>query len=54
MHDEANVSYYNWASGQPNNYRGDERCVIAEDFSQWAWHDYLCTETFFIVCEMPN
>ncbi|KAH3718421.1 hypothetical protein DPMN_061225 [Dreissena polymorpha] len=54
MHDEANVSYYNWASGEPNNYGGDERCVTADTFSQLAWNDLLCTKTSFIVCELPN
>ncbi|KAH3718283.1 hypothetical protein DPMN_061085 [Dreissena polymorpha] len=52
MHDEANVFYYNWARGQPNNYGGDERCVNADNF--WAWHDRFCTAISFIVCELPN
>ena len=54
MHDEANVSYYNWASGQPNNFGGDQECVMVERRSLWAWNDRICTENKFIVCEMPN
>ncbi|KAH3718279.1 hypothetical protein DPMN_061081 [Dreissena polymorpha] len=54
MHDKANVSYNNWASGQPNNANGDQECVIANRKYQWAWDDRLCTDIYFIVCELSN
>ncbi|KAH3718432.1 hypothetical protein DPMN_061236 [Dreissena polymorpha] len=54
IHDEANLSYYNWASGQPNNAGGDQRCVDVLRGSQWAWNDAFCTDIRFIVCEVPN
>merc|ERR1719399_2425893 len=55
------VSYTNWASGEPNNYRGvDENCVgMVSNRSKWIigrnrWNDWPCSHQFPYICEFST
>ncbi|KAH3813615.1 hypothetical protein DPMN_142080 [Dreissena polymorpha] len=54
IHDEADVSYFEWASGQPDNRGGDQKCVVSNGDQQWAWSDWFCSIEQLVVCELPN
>ena len=43
------LSYTNWASGQPYNYKGNEDCV--EVYSDGRWNDNDCPNQREFVCE---
>ncbi len=44
-------SYFHWASGEPNNYGGNENCV--QMYSSGCWNDVTCTSTNWCVVEIP-
>jgi len=41
------MTYTNWASlgstKEPNDWRGDEDCIVANGALVWQWQDYSCT-----------
>lgn len=49
--------YFNWATGQPNNYNNDQDCVAIRkgpfydiDYDG-EWHDDACTDKKGFICE---
>lgn len=44
--------YRNWASGEPNNYGGNEMCVHM--YGQGTWNDITCSNTNPFVCYGQN
>lgn len=40
--------YRNWATGEPNNYGGNEMCVHM--YGQGTWNDITCSNTYPFVC----
>ena len=47
------VSYSNWAVGQPDNASGEENCVSHES-NGLGWSDWQCSEKFYkcIACQV--
>ncbi|KAG2467755.1 MBL protein, partial [Polypterus senegalus] len=43
------VTFTNWKSGEPNNYRGNEDCAIIT--SDGTWNDVLCSQSYTIICQ---
>ncbi len=41
--------YLPWGNGDPNNFRGNEACVLAAN--QMEWRDYPCVRSFPYACE---
>ncbi|GAA6094128.1 C-type lectin domain family 4 member M-like isoform X2 [Tachysurus ichikawai] len=42
-----------WGRGEPNQYSGNEDCVITGEMSDavWTWADYPCDHKFIWICE---
>ena len=47
------LSFRFWGRDEPNNYAGDEDCVITGDKSDPVnnWADYPCNDWFVWICE---
>lgn len=48
-----NLNY--WNSGQPNNYLGDQDCLVLSDFRQkeiFKYNDEECSDNCFFLCEI--
>ncbi|XP_051780452.1 mannose-binding protein C-like [Erpetoichthys calabaricus] len=43
------VTFTNWNSGQPNNYKGNEDCSIIT--SDGIWNDVPCSQSYTIICQ---
>ncbi|XP_065183592.1 macrophage mannose receptor 1-like isoform X1 [Sycon ciliatum] len=50
--DGSNVVYTYWASGQPNDFRHAEDCVMLLQHNT-TWHDVSCNSTLSYICKMP-
>ena len=51
--DGSAVDYTNWADGEPNNYKGNEDCVVYyTDRNQW--NDMSCYSTQNYICSIPR
>ena len=53
----SNMTYTNWADGQPNNYRGGQSCMNlyykgAPD--PFTWNDVSCHPAYCSLCELDN
>lgn len=46
----APVTYTNWKSGEPNNYKNGEDCVIV--LGDGLWNDFGCQHNTLIICEV--
>lgn len=33
---------YRWADDQPNNYNGQQNCVVLDGGRKWMWNDVTC------------
>ena len=50
-----NVSWFNWHSGEPQNYRGVlENCVSPYFKTNSKWYDYPCSQKIGSICEMTT
>ncbi|XP_060596840.1 perlucin-like protein [Ruditapes philippinarum] len=55
----ADISFVNWADGQPGMLGGSEDCVLMEFADNGKWHDYPCSGFLFFtqnhgwICEYP-
>ena len=47
--DGSNATYFNWASGKPDNAGGKEFCVQMVDTGEW--NDRKCTADHYYLCE---
>ena len=36
------VNKFLWASDQPNNYNGQQNCMVLDGGRQWYWNDVTC------------
>ena len=45
------VEYENWSSDAPDNWQGDENCVITR--SSGEWDDKNCNMVYHFICEIP-
>lgn len=48
--DGANLTFTNWSSSQPDDYRGAQDCVIIDRYG--TWDDNSCDTARLIICEM--
>lgn len=46
----APINYKNWKNGEPNNFNGNEDCVIIEH-ENGLWNDFPCDQKGLIICE---
>ncbi|XP_046332048.2 perlucin-like [Haliotis rufescens] len=44
--------YQNWASGQPDNYKGDEDCLVIWKAFGYRWNDATCSHKHNFICEI--
>ena len=44
QHSSKPLSWSNWSSGEPNNERGDEDCVVLDGWNG-HWNDSTCSKT---------
>ncbi|KAK6469591.1 macrophage mannose receptor 1-like, partial [Huso huso] len=43
-----NCTFQNWANGEPNNEKGNEKCVVMNDIGEW--YDSSCSSKALFVC----
>ncbi|KAK6469595.1 macrophage mannose receptor 1-like [Huso huso] len=43
-----NYTFQNWADGEPNNEKGNEKCVVMNEIGKW--YDSSCSSKAFVVC----
>uniref|UniRef100_A0A673KSG3 C-type lectin domain-containing protein n=1 Tax=Sinocyclocheilus rhinocerous TaxID=307959 RepID=A0A673KSG3_9TELE len=48
--DQSDSSFRYWDTGEPNNAKGDENCVAANQNAQGKWIDVLCNRQYSFVC----
>ena len=48
--DGSRAAYFNWATGQPNNYRGKQHCV-AMHFNEASYDDFNCEDLRYVACQ---
>lgn len=36
------VQQYLWAEDQPNNYNGQQNCIVLDGGRRWLWNDVTC------------
>ena len=48
------IVYTDWASNEPNNYRGNEDCISIKKALDYQWNDDVCSKTFNFICEMED
>lgn len=39
---ESPVAEYLWAEDQPNNYNGQQNCIVLDGGRKWLWNDVTC------------
>jgi len=44
--------YTHWLPNQPNNYGGNEDCVLM--YKSGGWEDIGCNEPNYYICETPK
>ena len=44
------ATYTNWTSGQPDNDRTDEDCVVINWFVTKQWNDVRCSKQWLVLC----
>ena len=51
----AEKNYLNWDSSEPNNYSGNEKCVVSQN-EEWssAWNDSNCDNELSFICETTS
>ncbi|GFT20676.1 CUB and sushi domain-containing protein 3 [Nephila pilipes] len=40
--DDSAVQQYLWAEDQPNNYNGQQNCIVLDGGRRWLWNDVTC------------
>lgn len=45
-----NLTYFNWAPGEPNNNGNGEFCIEMNQ-NQGLWNDYNCFVKLYFMCE---
>ncbi|XP_048827666.1 macrophage mannose receptor 1-like isoform X2 [Brienomyrus brachyistius] len=48
----SNVEFYIWAAGEPNNFAGQENCVVMTSLGYW--NDWTCNSLSYSVCYDGN
>ncbi|XP_068224470.1 perlucin-like protein isoform X2 [Palaemon carinicauda] len=51
-HDKSLPQYNKWMSGEPNDYYGDEDCVVSHPYYNNHWNDISCDQEFKFACEV--
>ena len=52
MSDNTDVEWYNWFTGEPNNWLAtDEECAIGNVEANWLWHDIRCDARATVLCQ---
>ncbi|XP_070175303.1 macrophage mannose receptor 1-like [Littorina saxatilis] len=46
------ATFYNWYQGEPNNYAGNENCVVIFDTSNYQWYDAACSSKYHYICQI--
>jgi hypothetical protein len=48
------VSKPSWGKSQPNNYNGEQNCVVLDGGQSWLWNDVGCNLDYLhFVCQHP-
>ncbi|XP_064081675.1 CD209 antigen-like isoform X2 [Macrobrachium nipponense] len=50
--DKSLPQYNKWMSGEPNDYYGDEDCVISHPYYDNHWNDINCDSEYKFACEV--
>ena len=52
MSDKTDVEWFNWFTGEPNNWLAtDEECAIGNFEANWLWHDIRCDARATVLCQ---
>ncbi|XP_030908399.2 macrophage mannose receptor 1 [Melopsittacus undulatus] len=52
--DGSPVNFEKWAHGEPNNYDGNEKCVVFNGYSYMNWNDLFCEHMQGYVCQIKK
>ncbi|XP_071133188.1 perlucin-like protein [Mytilus edulis] len=52
--DQSKVQYSGWSTGEPNNYGGNEDCVLFYLPCSFNWNDGRCHFPYGYICEKQN
>ena len=44
------INKFLWAEDQPNNYNGQQNCIVLDGGRKWLWNDVTCGKIQFSVC----
>ncbi|NXC68371.1 MRC1 protein, partial [Anhinga anhinga] len=52
--DGSPVNFEKWASGEPNNYDGNEKCGMFNGYNNMNWNDLFCEHMQDYVCQIKK
>ncbi|NXL50685.1 MRC1 protein, partial [Podilymbus podiceps] len=52
--DGSPVNFEKWASGEPNNYDGNEKCGVFNGYNNMNWNDLFCEHMQDYVCQIKK
>ncbi|KAK2531290.1 macrophage mannose receptor 1 [Columba livia] len=52
--DGSPVNFEKWASGEPNNYDGNEKCGVFNGYTSMNWNDLFCDHMQEYVCQIKK
>jgi len=49
---ETKVTYTDWQTGEPNNYGGDQNCLLIKRGYKYKWDDSECDSRLGYICQL--
>ena len=48
------LTYTRWEVNEPNNWGGDQHCIVMSAVVSGSWRDEQCQARFASICEIPR